>query len=164
MSQQVQPVEYIYDTSTYDALYAKKQRENVSILGGGSKWTSPSFKLFDGMKKMYGDPKPGSNLDGMVGVGEEGHLRRVQALTGPLGSLPHSDIEGIAAALEPPDEKRGVPKRVLISNNPEVRRLMREMGRRSFYKSRRAIRKRSSKASMLREHAKASTIPSTPAI
>lgn len=128
MSQQQPQVEYIYDTSTYDLLLAEKFRNQNSILGGGSQWFMPSMKLFDGMKKMYDDPRPGFRIDDMAGVGEEGHRQRVGALKRPLGNLPHSDIEGIAAALEPPDEERGVPKRVLISNNPQVRELMRQMG------------------------------------
>src|SRR3954462_4146198 len=109
MSQQPPQVEYIYDESARELLMAQKFRDQNSVLGGGSKWYMPSMKLFDGLKKMYGDPKPSFRTDDMAGVGEEGFEKRKKALERPLSNLSPSDVNGIAAALEPPNEERGIP-------------------------------------------------------
>lgn len=107
-------------------LVAEKYRDQVSVMGGGSKWFEPSMNLLDSAKTMYDYTSAYSLRDG---DGQKPSVKeRAERLNqGGLDPLP-IDIDVLAAALEDPDPENGIFERALITGDPLLAKVAKERG------------------------------------
>lgn len=120
---------YYMTTDVGDILYAKKFREDVSIWGGGSKYTSRSFKLQDAMGKLY-QPENAFGLSDKYRDSETHdtdvyqRYKRMDPGITPYGI----NMLVVAAVLEPPNPDQGIDQRVLITEDPDLREIVETLG------------------------------------
>ncbi len=122
-----------YMTSEFqDILVAQKFRDKNSILGGGSPDFDRSMHLLGAAKSLYGyqsafDVSREFNEPDKRDHEVNQRYQRFMGL-GRGGSPKPIDLQVVSAALQDPDPDKGIWERVLITNDPNLKKLVSELG------------------------------------